>query len=254
MPIGQTISNIAAIRAAMTGGLNLFLPPLCGICGQILHDPGLCISCFQMMRAITDPFCRQCGRPLILTRPDELCGRCLIKPTPFRYLRSAYRYNTASRALLLPFKHGGQMQMAATITPLMLPAFINLITEAHIVISVPLHWRRLMHRRYNQSAEIARRLCTQAKRQFDTKALFAPHYMKRKKPTEMLRGQSRDSRKSILRGAFHIPDKYKAALDGRPILLIDDVITTGATLDEAARTLKRAGAGPIDALTFARVL
>ena len=254
MPLGQFISHKAMIPRALFHGLNLLLPPLCGICGETLAEPGLCVDCFHNMRAITDPCCNRCGRPLTLSLPDQLCGNCLIKPMRLRYLRSAYIYNDASRDLLLPFKHAGQMHMAATLTALLLPTFLPLITDTHIVIAIPLHWRRLLHRRYNQSAEIARRLCDHAHHRFDKQMHYAPHYLRRTKPTEMLRGKSRDQRKSIVKSAFHVPDKFTSMIKGRPILLIDDVITTGATLEEAARTLKGAGAGSVDALTFARVL
>ena len=251
---GQSILHRPFLQAAITTGLNLFLPPLCGICGEKLYSPGLCVACFQHMRAITDPICIKCGRPLHLSLPDALCGKCLTSPMPLRYLRSAYQYSQASRSLILPFKHADQMQIAATLCPLMMPAFTNLITDKHIVISIPLHWKRLMHRRYNQSAEIARRLCKASARHFDTKALYAPHFLRRHKQTDMLRGKSKNERKAILGKAFHIQDKYKPKIKGRPILLIDDVITTGSTLEEAARTLIEAGSGPVDGLVFARVL
>lgn len=259
MQVGQSLSRIAhyskpVMTRAIDASLSFLLPPLCGSCDIVIDAPGLCVSCFQKMRAISEPKCKLCGRPLALILPDSLCGACLIDKPPLRRIRSAYHYNDASRALLLPFKHAGQIQMASTLTSLMRQDFSEIYEDGHIIIPIPLHWRRLIHRRYNQSAEIARRLCQL--RTHDGRALpqYAPHFLKRQKATTMLRGKSALQRRLEVKAAFRIPKQANLKIRNKPILLIDDVMTTGATLYEAARTLKRGGAGPIDALCFARVL
>ena len=242
------------LNSVMNSGVHFLLPPLCGICDTIINMPGLCISCFQDMRPISDPICIRCGKPLTLSVPDNICGACMIKPPPLRAVRCAYYYNDTSRSLLLPFKHAGQIQIAATIAPLLRQDFSRLVTDAHIIIPIPLYWRRLLHRRYNQSAEIARRLCNFTAHNKAIKPQFAPHYLRRYKPTDMLRGKSALQRQQEVKGVFQVPKSAVPYLQNKPILLIDDVMTTGATLYEAARTLTRSGASSVDALCFARVL
>ena len=189
MSLGQIVSALqirsnvtyvsrSLIDGAFTQSLNMLLPPLCGICDIIIDVPGLCVSCFQKLRPISEPWCNICGRPLTVSLPHDLCGACLTAPPPLRAIRSAYQYNDASRALLLPFKHAGQIQIAATIAPLMRQAFSTLASDGHIVIPIPLHWRRLVHRRYNQSAEIARRLCGFSARGKAMAPHFAPQFLK----------------------------------------------------------------------------
>lgn len=254
----KSFSRTSVVGAAMDSAVNLFVPPLCGICQSELSTPGLCVACYLDMQAIADPFCNRCGLPLPYALPDDLCGNCLTNPPPLRHIRAAYRYNQASRSLLLPFKHGGQIHQAATLSRLMMGAFTSLVTDAHLVVPIPLHWSRLLKRRYNQSAEISRRLChllpPNHSEGNNENLVFAPHYLRRTRRTALLRGKSLHQRRALLKGAFHLPDKLKAQIQGRPILLVDDVMTTGATLFEAARTLSKAGAGPIDALVFARVI
>ena len=250
--------SLSFLNRALTKSVDVILPPLCGICDTPIEAPGLCISCFQKMRPISDPMCHICGKPLVITLPQNMCGACLIEPPPLRAIRCAYQYNDASRALLLPFKHAGHIQNAATIAPLLRQAFSTVVTEAHIIIPIPLHWRRLLKRRYNQSAEIARRLCRppfsklRSAPEFAPK--FAPEFLKRTTATDMLRGKSAMQRRKELKGVFQVPKYAYPAIHNRPVMLIDDVMTTGATLYEAARTLQRAGAGPIDAACFTRVL
>ena len=250
--------SLSLLNRALTKSVDVILPPLCGICDTPIEAPGLCISCFQKMRPISEPMCHICGKPLVITLPQNMCGACLIEPPPLRAIRCAYQYNDASRALLLPFKHAGHIQNAATIAPLLRQAFSTVVTEAHIIIPIPLHWRRLLQRRYNQSAEIARRLCRppfsklRSAPEFAPK--FAPEFLKRTTATDMLRGKSAMQRRKELKGVFQVPKYAYPAIQNRPVILIDDVMTTGATLFEAARTLQRAGAGPIDAVCFTRVL
>ena len=255
--------HLFVIHRAM---LDMVLPPLCPVCSEAVGSAGLCTSCFDRLRLITAPYCESCGRPLPYLLPDGRCGRCFIDPPPLRHIRAATQYNAASRNLILPFKHAGRIQMAAPLSQIMVPELHRLVQPDHIIIPIPLHWRWLFMRRFNQSAEVAERLYQQLQRNHQTSlsdlkselsdfpVSYAPHMLRRKRNTKSLRGQSARMRETILRNAFQVPETYQRDLSGRPVLLIDDVMTTGATLYSAARCLQKAGSGPVDALVFARVL
>ena len=120
--------SLSLLNRALTKSVDVILPPLCGICDTPIETPGLCISCFQKMRPISEPMCHICGKPLVITLPQNMCGACMIEPPPLRAIRCAYQYNDASRALLLPFKHAGHIQNAATIAPLLRQAFSTVVT------------------------------------------------------------------------------------------------------------------------------
>ena len=254
---------LSLIHRAM---LDMALPPLCPACREAVGSAGLCTACFDKLRLISAPYCQSCGRPLPYLLPDGHCGRCFIDPPPLRHIRAATQYNAASRNLILPFKHAGRIQMAAPLSQIMMPELHQLVQPDHIIIPIPLHWRRLLMRRFNQSGEMAERLYRHLQRYHqlsppdmqtdlsDFKVSYAPHMLRRKRHTKSLRGQSARMRETILRHAFQVPEKYQKDISGRPVLLIDDVMTTGATLYSAARCLQKAGSGPVDALVFARVL
>jgi len=256
-------THLSVIHRAM---LDMALPPLCPACSAAVGSAGLCTACFDKLRLITAPYCQSCGRPLPYLLPDGHCGRCFIDPPPLRHIRAATQYNAASRNLILPFKHAGRIQMAAPLSQIMVPELHRLVQPDHIIIPIPLHWRRLLMRRFNQSGEMAERLYQQLRRNHQTslpymktdlsdfRVSYGPHMLRRKRHTKSLRGQSARMRETILRHAFQVPEKYQKDISGRPVLLIDDVMTTGATLYSAARCLQKAGSGPVDALVFARVL
>ena len=167
-----------------------------------------------------------------------------------RYQRAIVAYNDASKALILPFKPASRLDLTPLIAQMMLPQFERLVGDKTLVMPIPLHFTRRLYRRYNQSAEIARALCIRANKaaQLDVISLY------RRKATSSLAHHNKSKRDNILRHAFAIRDPSGTKLEGRPILLIDDVMTTGRTAHHAAKCLLAHGAGPIDCLTFARVL
>ena len=135
----------------------------------------------------------------------------------------------------------------------MVTHFEQILCSDHLVIPIPLHPRRYLKRRYNQSAELAHALCTKAQKVADYK-IFAVEFLTRQKPSPSQAGLSQSMRRLNVAGAFHVPTGQRARLQDRPVLLIDDVMTTGATIYEASQTLTKAGSGPISCLVMARVL
>lgn len=159
-------------------------------------------------------------------------------------MRAALRYDEASKRLLLAFKHGDRTELAPALARLMAQAGGPLLAEADLIVPVPLHWSRLLVRRYNQAALLAAELARMAGR------TFAPRLLRRRRRTPSQGGLDAAGRRRNVRAAFVVPVR----LEGERVLLIDDVQTTGATLEEAARTLLKAGAGAVDSLVAARVV
>jgi len=227
---------------------NLVLPHQCVICRRFAESTGLCADCWGGLSPIAAPVCRRCGLPLGHTLSDPVCAGCFTNPPPLARIRAGLHYNDTSRQMILAFKHGDALQLNPFLSTLLVRDFTALADEHTLVVPVPLHRRRYWQRRYNQSAELARHLCRTAIR-----GHFAPTVLARRRATVSQGGLSRAQRRRNLSGAFAVPPEARAGLAGRDVLLIDDVMTTGATLFEAARCLTRAGSGDVSALVLARV-
>jgi ComF family protein len=192
------------------------------------------------------PWCEACGFPFEYTIKDGgLCGRCAVKRPAYHRARAAMAYDDGSRALVLSFKHGGRTEGLPSFAAQMRRAGRDLLQDADLLVPVPLHPSRLIRRRYNQATLLARALAKL------TPAAFAPDVLFRTRRTESQGQFNARARSQNVRGAFAVrnPD----TIQGRNIVLIDDVLTTGATLESCARTLKRSGAARIDGLCLARV-
>lgn len=203
------------------------------------------------VRFLDEPCCHFCGFPFdfnapALTGQTPSCGRCAAKTPAYDRARAAFAYDDASRSLVLRFKHGGETEGVAMFARQMQRAGRRLLSGADILMPVPLHRRRLLKRRFNQSALLARAISKQSGLKLDTDSLL------RSRHTPSQGGQSFIGRKRNVSGAFTVTSG--ADIKGRHIILIDDVMTTGATLEACARTLKRAGAVQVDAIVLARVV
>ena len=243
----------AVLRPLGRMGLDALLPPQCLGCGEIVGEPGaLCGPCWSGLNFIAAPLCRVCGRPFEVapagTTQEMVCGGCLARAPDYAAARSALAYDDASRRLVLGFKRADRTHGAPAFARWMARAGADLVAETDIVAPVPLHWSRLLARRYNQSALLANALAKLAGKQ------ALPDLLRRRRRTPTQGGLGRSARFRNVAGAFGVTPRHRAAIDGKAVLLIDDVLTTGATVEACAKALTRAGAAKVSVLTLARVL
>lgn len=230
--------------------VDLVLPPRCFISGDIVDSQGMVSpQVWRGLNFITDPFCQVCGYPFSFDVGDQArCTKCLDKPPYFTMARAALRYDDVSREMILKFKHADKTHAVPTFMPWLLRAGAEMITQADMVMPVPLHRLRFIRRRYNQAALIAQALACQCDKAFEPQLLLR----NRATPSQGTLGYK--ARKKNVRGAFAINKQGKNLLKDKNILLVDDVFTTGATADECAKTLKKAGAAKVNVLSLARVV
>lgn len=245
------------IRATLTAGLDVLLPPRCVACAEELAaDNGLCGLCWQGLDLIDGPLCYHTGVPLPFSLGDAAADTvslgAMMRPPRYDRARAAVYYQNTARGLVNRLKFYDMPEVANFLVPLMQRAGADILADASakttVILPVPLHFTRLLHRRYNQSAELARRLAAL------TDLPYEPRLLKRGRRTSQQIGLTRAKRRDNLRGAFFVTEKGKNAIAGKQVLLIDDVMTTGATVEACAKALRRAGAAKIDVLTFARVV
>jgi ComF family protein len=231
--------------------LNLLLPPHCVACDAPVDAPGLlCPESFRHTGFISEPFCQSCGVPfanVALGNKDHLCPACSAAPPVFRRARAALRYDAQGRRLILPFKHADRTELATVLAPLMVRAGAALLREADVLVPVPLHRARLFRRRYNQAALLAKAVGRLAGRPRVLDAL------RRERATASLGEKSAAERVAEVEGAFAMRPSRAARIAGGHVLLIDDVMTSGATANACATVLLAAGAASVDVLVAARV-
>ena len=233
-------------------GLDLVLPPRCLTCDAAVAASGqMCAACFNATAFVTEPCCLRCGIPFRHAGQGGramTCDPCTTDPPPWRQARAALRYDDQARRIILPLKHGDRVDLAASLAVHMARAGATLLREADLLVPVPLHRRRLFARRYNQSALLARALGRAAGRPVAVDALL------RTRPTASLAGKTRRERAIIVAGAFAVRPAWAARLAGRRLVLVDDVLTTGATARACTAALQAAGAAQVDLLVAARAM
>lgn len=249
--IGRRLSS--PFGAALGAALDLLLPQQCLKCGMVIGKEGaLCAGCWAEIAFIAPPICACCGAPFELDQGcgdgEILCGACLRDPPPFARARAVFRYDAASRHLVLGFKHGDRIHAAPAYGAWLARAAGPLAADADLVVPVPLHRLRLFRRRYNQAALLAHAFAAAAG------LACVPDLLTRVRATPSQGRMSRARRRINVRGAFAVASGRAPAIDGRRVILVDDVLTTGATVNSAARCLLRAGAEAVDVLTLARVV
>jgi ComF family protein len=237
------------------GLLDLVLPPRCLLCQARVETQGaLCVECWRGISFLGTPCCSCCGLPFPYEpgAGEVLCAGCLAYHPRFDRARSVFSYDDHSRGLVLALKHGDKLQGVPAFGQWLARAGADLLAEADLVAPVPLHWTRLWRRRYNQSALLAKAACAAWQRPDRPVPAFAPDLLVRRRRTPSQGHRSRLQRAENVRGAFRV--RRKGAVEDKRVLLIDDVLTSGATVEECARVLHRAGAAGVDVLTLARAV
>ncbi len=249
----QTVPRLARLAGALRAGFRLVvdvgLPPLCPACREPVGDNGLCASCWSRLSFITRPFCERLGIPFAYDPgPGLLSMEAIADPPSYGRARATVRYDDVARALVQALKYSDRLDLAPTMGCWAASAGRELLADADALVPVPLHWRRLWARRFNQSAALAEAVSA-------ISGIPVIHTaLKRVKATAQQVGLSKSERAVNVQGAFRVPDEGKMHVTGRRLVLVDDVLTSGATVDACARALLRAGAANVDVLVFARVV
>jgi ComF family protein len=216
--------------------------------GQTAQGLGLSAEIFSKVVFLEDPVCDGCGLPFDYDQGKGVrCAACMAKPKAFTRARAACLYDEASRDLILQFKHADRPDLASLFSLWISRAAQPLVQDADAIVPVPLHPFRLMHRRYNQAAEIARPMARRAG------LAYLADSLQRRRDTASQGGRSGSGRQRNVAGAFWVPANKRANIRGRRLLLIDDVLTTGATAEACAKALVQAGARSVDLAVIARV-
>jgi ComF family protein len=242
------------VPALLRWGLDALLPPLCLACGTVVAEPGtLCPECWGRMGFLAPPHCHACGRPFefeAVADPGShvLCAPCLAKPPPWGRARAVLRYDDASKPLILRLKHADRLEGAPAFARWLARAGGELLAEAELIVPVPLHRWRLLARRYNQAAVLATALGRLAG------VAVVPDALVRVRRTASQGHMDREQRRRNVRGAFALHHRHRGWVEGRRVLLLDDVLTTGATVGECTRVLLAGGAVAVDVLTLGRVV
>ncbi|UWQ24761.1 ComF family protein [Leisingera aquaemixtae] len=238
------------LLAGIQTAVSLIYPPQCLGCGGLVgSDFGLCGTCWSGMSFISGTVCEGCGVPL----PGEAdgfrleCDSCLRHPRPWSQGRSALVYEGQGRKLVLALKHGDRTEIAQTAAVWLERAAQPMLQNDPLICPVPLHWTRLLKRKYNQSAVLADALARRAGLQ------HCPDLLRRIRKTPALEGKTRDQRYQLLGSAIGAHPGRLNRIRGRSVLIVDDVMTSGATLSACTDACLRAGAADVRVAVLARV-
>jgi ComF family protein len=249
------MAQLAVARALLgrlgIGALNLLLPPRCLACGAVVDAAGgLCGPCWARLVFLGPPWCRVCGHPLPHAVSDApLCARCAAEAPRWERARAALRYDDGCRRMVLGLKYYDRTDATPAFGRWLTAAGRELLDEADLLVPVPLHRRRLLARGYNQAGLLAQAVARVAG------VPVVPDLLRRVRPTAPQQGLGPEARRDNVRAAAFRVNAWQAArLEGRRVVLVDDVLTTGATVDACVQVLHRGGAAGVDVLTLARVV
>ena len=243
-------AGVAWLRQLGGALLDQLYPPLCLHCdAPIASSDALCGDCFRRLRPITAPYCPVLGLPFeVPLGPDARSAEAIADPPPFHRSRSAVIYDEIARKLVSRLKYGDRPELARFCARLMATAGAEFWKDNPVLVPVPLHRTRLLSRRYNQSTELARALGRLTGLRVD------PGLLTRSRRTPRQVGLSASARERNVAGAFTVSPHALARLAGRPVVIVDDVITTGSTVKAVTNALKRAHIADVDVISFARVV
>lgn len=233
--------------------IDFVLPSRCIVTGEVVDGQGmLSAQAWRDLNFIAAPQCLRCGLPFDFIEESHveggMCGACLKMPPLYNQARAALIYDDASRDIILGFKHGDQTQSVPCFVPWLKRAGADFLDKADLLMPIPLHRWRLLRRRFNQSALITKYLSV------STEIPFILNGLERVRATPTQGHLQVKERAKNVKNAFHVPDKVIPLIRYKRIVLIDDVLTTGATVKECTKVLLKNGAGTVDVLTLARVV
>jgi ComF family protein len=241
---------VPALRSLVRAAIDAAFPPACLNCRRSTGaSDALCASCWAQVRFIERPFCERLGTPFAVDLGNDglLSPEAVANPPVFARARAVAHYEDGPvRHLVHRLKYNDRMELAKPLGAWMARAGNEILVEADLLVPVPLHRRRLAVRRFNQAHALAQAISAQCGVPAD------PFVLVRVKPTPSQVGLSRSERALNLQGAFRVPDAMAPRIEGRGVVLIDDVMTSGATANAASRALLRGGAKRVDVLVFAR--
>lgn len=231
--------------------VSLVYPARClGCGGTVDSDFGLCGPCWRDTAFIGGSICDTCGTPLPGDNLDDTlkCDDCMQTPRAWSKGRAALLYRDCGRRLVLGLKHGDRQEIAKPAALWMARAIADLPKENMLIAPIPLHWTRLLKRRYNQSALLAQALARH------TSLPVCQDLLLRSRRTQPMEGKTREVRFTSVKGAIKVHPRRRHRIVGRPVLIVDDVMTSGATLSSATDACIAAGSGPVYVVTLARVV
>jgi ComF family protein len=242
---GRLARLAGAARTVLGLALGVALPQLCAACREPVGGEGLCAACWSKLSFIAPPYCARLGIPFPFDPgPGVLSMEAIADPPAYDRARAAVRFDEIARVLVHALKYGDRLDLA----PIMGRWGRELTRDADLLVPVPLHWRRQWARRFNQSALLAEMVAKASGLRVSHGAL------KRVKATAQQVGLGRAERALNVQGAFAVRPDARIEVAGRRLVLVDDVLTSGATIEACSRALTRAGAASVDVLVFARVV
>lgn len=229
---------------------RIILPPICLACRAPLGSyESLCVPCWSKITFIRAPICDVLGLPLPYAGPGRnVSAAALSEPPNFDRARAAAIFDGVMRDLIHDFKFHDRQEVRSLFSRWLAGAGEDLIAQADVLVPIPLTRSRLLWRKFNQSAMLAQDLARKSGK------TYCPFGLVRIRRTKSQVGLSRAERRMNVKGAFRCPSEARAAIEGRNVVVVDDIITTGATVDAAAAVLKRAGARRVDILALAMVV
>lgn len=242
-----------SLTSLLHGVSNLIWPPVCANCGQRIDEANhLCGYCWRSMHWVDKPYCPISGLPYAFDVGEEIISpSVIVDPPSYDRARAVALYDDTARALVHKLKYYDRTDLARSMGQWMVRAGLEFFEENPdklVVVPVPLHRRRLVGRRYNQAGLLAREIAKQQNVPYLHDCLL------RRRATRQQVGLSESERAANVRGAFQVPLPLKSKIAGKTVILVDDVMTTGATMQACARVLRRAGAAQIFVIVFARVV
>ena len=249
LPVRRLPMQLRGVGHGARAAMDWVLPPRCALCSSMIRgQAGLCVTCFQSMQFLADPLCDCCGRPTSVRETGPICAPCLTAPPAYDWMRAAFAYDDASRALILALKYRDRLDVVPALSTWMAGVAAEKIGPNDIIIPVPLHWRRYLARRFNQSAALALALAKKVE------GRYAPDWIERVRNTPPMKAMNRKQRSDNVRGAFEVSPARRSVLAGQNVVLVDDVYTSGATIEELSAELRACGVARIGVVVVARVV